>query len=858
MPAPDPRLAAIFDGALAVDPAQREAWLALACGGDAALAREVLELLRQAQREDPALLGAAAALRDLADRTWLVPLARGRQLGGFVVQEVLATGGMGTVYLAEQQEPHRRVALKVLSAHLEGGELERRFRHESSILAHLRHPGIAQVYATGVHAGDGRNMPWFALEFVAGARWITQYARERQLPVAARAALFAQVCDAVHYGHCKGIVHRDLKPANLLVDAEGRPKVIDFGVAKVTGADLGDSMATLAGQLVGTVGYMSPEQAQGEPAAVDTRSDVYSLGVVLYELLAGRLPYPVQDKSLAAAARTVCEVEPDRAPLLPLPADLRTIVLTALAKDPGRRYGSAEALALDLGRYLRNEPIAAREPSPWYVFARFVRRNRLLSATAAALLLALLLGGLGTLRGLLRAERAEAAARWGRDFLVAMLYDADPWLGRGPQVGLGDALRGAVARLEQDPPAPAIEADMRAVLGEVLARIGEPGTAVPQLRRAIALLRDQGEAEAQRAARLELGLLLCLVDLGRIDEAAAMAAPLRRQYHEREAPGSPDWLRIENVTGRILAARGDHAAAAEVLQAAIAAADALPQCDTVQRETLRNNAALALRALGRLDEAEAMLRQVLSFRCAAFGDAHPETLFARGNLAAVLVERGKLAAARAEFVATRAVQAEKLGETDRRTLTTDHNLALLERRLGNLNEAERLGRTVLDARRTVLGGDAAETLVTQANLASALVNLAEREPARRRQLLAEAEELLRDAIARRERTETAPTADRATAHGTLGALLLVTDRAAAAEPQLAAACRIAAATFDPARPEPWVFRAGLAAARAAQGRAAEVLPELELCRRELLQRVGEAHDAYQGVLVWCRRFGGGR
>lgn len=852
----DPRLAELFIAALDVEPAQRDAWLAHACGGDEELARELRELLQQQPADDDELDTAATALRELADRTWLMPLPAGRRIGGFVVHEQLAAGGMGTVYVAEQLAPHRRVALKVLSTHVDGGELARRFRHESAILAHLRHPGIAQVYETGVSEVDGRSVPWFALEYVDGAQWITDHARERGLDVGARVGLFRQACDAVHHGHCKGIVHRDLKPANLLVDADGHVKVIDFGVAKILGGTAGDAAATLAGQVVGTLGYMSPEQAIGDPGAIDTRSDVYSLGVVLYELLTGRLPYEVRRDNLAALARTVAELAPDQRPLLSLPTDLRTIVLTALAKDPALRYGSVEALAQDLDRCQRNEPIAARSPSTFYVLSRFVRRNRLFAATAAALVLALALGGFGTVRNLLRAERAKADAEWERAFLVAMLYDADPWQGQGPKATVGDIVRTAVARLESTPPTPAIEADLRAVFGEVLARLGEPKAAAEQLQRAVQMLRQQREQAPGRADLLELGLVVCFVDAGRLDEAEALAASLQQRFRGRCGPGSTEWLRLENGIGRLRAARGDDAAAAAGLQAALAAAATAGDVDAAQLETVRGNAAMALRALGRFGDAETMLRQVVAFRSSAFGERHPETLSARGNLATVLIERGELTAARSELAATHAGQLATFGEDDVRTLATEHNLAMTERQLGNVAEAERMSRRVLLARRRLLGGDATETLVTQANLAILLSHRAVRDLEQQRELLTEAEQLLRDVIWRRERCETTPSADRARAHAVLGGLLLGTARPGEGEREFRAAHQIAETTIAEARPEPWVYRAGVAAARAAQGQREGVADELELCRQALQQRVGEQNEYYQNVLVWCRRFGG--
>jgi len=242
------------------------------------------------------------------DRSETDPLV-GQEIGCYHIESVLAAGGMGTVYLAEQQQPHRLVALKLLRAGIASDSALRRFEYEAEILARLRHPNVAEIYEAGTHLG----LPYFVMEYIADAQPITDYAEQHDLSTRDRLELFVQVCDAVHHGHQRGIIHRDLKPANILVDAAGRVKVIDFGVARATDADIAlTTLRTETGQLVGTLQYMSPEQCDADPHEIDVRSDVYSLGVVLYELLCRRLPYDVRDASLATAARVICEQPPPR------------------------------------------------------------------------------------------------------------------------------------------------------------------------------------------------------------------------------------------------------------------------------------------------------------------------------------------------------------------------------------------------------------------------------------------------------------------------------------------------------------------------------------------------------------------
>jgi tetratricopeptide (TPR) repeat protein len=336
-------------------------------------------------------------------------------VGPFRVVGVLGVGGMGVVYDAEQESPRRRVALKVIrDSMLHDDDGVRRFAREAEVLARLQHPGIAQVYATGVADGPQGPQPYFAMERVAGQP-LGRYAAP--LDLRARLALFAQVCDAVHYAHQRGVVHRDLKPANVLVGDDGRPKVLDFGVARLTDADvLGATAAarglTATGDVVGTLLYMSPEQLSGDTHAVDTRSDVYALGVVLYELLSGRHPHAPSDGKIAAVAHAVLAVDPpslgtlDRA----LRGDVETIVAKAIEKDPARRYASAAALAADVRRYLAHEPITARPASAAYQLRKLARRHRGVVAAGAVAAAALVAGTVASAWSAVRARGAERAA----------------------------------------------------------------------------------------------------------------------------------------------------------------------------------------------------------------------------------------------------------------------------------------------------------------------------------------------------------------------------------------------------------------------------------------------------------------
>lgn len=349
-----------------------------------------------------------AALRE--DKLSLVP----RQIGRYRVCHYLASGGMARIFEAEQSEPRRRVALKVVKARDISPRALRRFEHEAHLLARLNHPGIAQVFDVGTFPSDEGPVPYFSMELVDGLP-LTAYADQHGLDVRARLELFVRVCDAVQHAHIKGVVHRDLKPNNILVTSTGQPKILDFGVARAMTAESPEgTMHTQRGELVGTLPYMSPEQICGDPDDIDTRSDVYSLGVICHELLSGQLPHVVEGQSRAELQWAICHQPPARlgGSRRGYRRDLETIVGKALEKDPRQRYGSARELAEDVQRYLRSEPIVARPLGRAARLARWCRREPRVAALSTLLLLALVLlavGALAAQRSLARAHTRTIA-----------------------------------------------------------------------------------------------------------------------------------------------------------------------------------------------------------------------------------------------------------------------------------------------------------------------------------------------------------------------------------------------------------------------------------------------------------------
>jgi len=389
----------IFAEAIDMASGDRTAFIRVRCGADAGLLSEVRELLAAANdagdgfldpNEIRQLTAAGSGLEGspLEDAF----LAEGTRLGGYTIKGVLGSGGMGVVYRAEQERPTRTVALKVIRRGLGTRGILRRFEHEAEVLGRLHHPGIAHIFQAGTARTEIGDQPFIAMELVPG-RNLTEYARAVRPGTAERLRIIADVCDAVQHAHRRGIIHRDLKPANILVSDSGQPKVLDFGVARVVNAEVSvTTLRTSIGQLIGTLAYMSPEQVLGDPSDVDTRSDVYSLGVILYELLTGRPPHDLGKRSIPEAARIIREVAPARLSQVrkDLRGDLEVIVSKAMEKDPKRRYQSAADLRDDILRHTRGEPVSARADSALYVLRKGLRRYRVAVAGGAAAVTALI------------------------------------------------------------------------------------------------------------------------------------------------------------------------------------------------------------------------------------------------------------------------------------------------------------------------------------------------------------------------------------------------------------------------------------------------------------------------------------
>ena len=389
-----------------------------------------------------------------------LPAHRPEFIGRYRIVGVIGEGGMGVVYEAEQDNPRRRVALKVVRQSVGMGSRQRaqRFRQEAQILGRLQHPSIAQILEAGVaDDGDGSPLPFIVMELVHGQA-LLEFARDHKLSMRERLELMAVIGDAVHYAHQNGVVHRDLKPGNILVIddpsqspgmampglSRGQPKILDFGVARLTDADIQTvTLHTTAGELIGTVPYMSPEQAAGDPAQLDWRSDVYSLGVILYELLTNRLPQNVRHLMVHEAVRVIREEDPTPAGSVDrsLRGDVETILAKALEKDKTRRYQSAAEMAADIRRYLMEQPIAAQPASALYRLRKFARRNKAVVSGAAIAFGAMMLATVFSTRQAIVAERARVEEYRLRGVADERTAEAQRQAYRASMVAASSALR---------------------------------------------------------------------------------------------------------------------------------------------------------------------------------------------------------------------------------------------------------------------------------------------------------------------------------------------------------------------------------------------------------------------------------
>ncbi|MCY2959567.1 MAG: serine/threonine-protein kinase [Planctomycetota bacterium] len=712
------RISGLLERALDLEPAARRELYARECVDDPSLAEEV-ERMVAADTSARGFLEAAAPLRAVPPAQ---PLAAGARIGGYTLIRRIGVGGMGVVFEASQERPHRRVALKLVQSVFASPATLLRFRYEAEALGRLRHSGIAQVYEAGVDVdAQGDERPFLAMEFVEDARPITEYVRERALGYRRIVELFRGVCAAVQHGHERGVLHRDIKASNVLVDATGVPKLIDFGIAKVLGEI--HTRATEAGEIVGTLAYMSPEQLEGDLEILDVRSDVYALGALLYELVCGRPVLDLKGLSISEAlirARKAnhaspSSVRPD------LPIELEWIVLRALESERDRRYASAADFARDLDRYLGDEPVLASPPSTVYRARKFVRRNRVVVAASVAILLTVVAGAVAALiqrdRAVIAKERAEQAEGLANDRL---------------------------ARLE-------VEARTNRELAEFQGRIltsadpdigGRDARVVDVLASASIDLDAKTDLEPRIWLALRRSIVDAYVSLSLPREVRGELERMQPVWEAEYAPDDVERLALERIAlenevnfepPRLLMPR---------VLAGLARAMESTRSDACEVARWRILAGLVGLQLGGFEEAEGLIRSGAAALETKFGPTSSPAVTAKLTLASALNGLRRLEEAEALTRQVYEACLEEYGRDHRLTLEAEQELAFAVGVLGRTDEALELHREVIGAHERRSGPGSTAALEARSHLAEFL-RLARR-PA---EALTEIETVLRDGLA---------------------------------------------------------------------------------------------------------------
>ncbi len=862
------KLQAIFEQVIDVERAQREGYLASACGDDAALRAEVEGLLRA--HDGAAKFLASPTAGSTAAVTIAAPLREGpgTRIGPYKILQAIGEGGFGSVFMAEQEKPvARKVALKIIKLGMDTRQVVARFEQERQALAMMDHPHIAKVLDAGA-TETGR--PFFVMELVKGDP-IVEYADKNNLRIEDRLELFAQVCNAVQHAHTKGIIHRDIKPSNILVSTQdGRPhtKVIDFGIAKATASKLTEkTLFTEHKALIGTPEYMSPEQAEGN-LDIDTRTDVYSLGVLLYELLTGTTPFSGKELRSAAYAeiqRIIREVEPPK-PSTRLShntdtiesvaakrhtepkrlgtivrGELDWIVMKALEKDRQRRYETASGLGLDIKRYLSGEAVLAAPPSNAYRFKKMIRRNKGPVAAGGAVAAVLVLGLVGTSVGLFRAERARAGEAEQRERAEAARAEAVAQEAKAREQEAEANKQATIAKAQE------AEAKKQAEIAEAVATFQsemlaavdpyqlprDPVTKAPikdavtvlQTLRAAVKVLDEGESALKDQplveARVRNTIGTTLYELGRYDEAEPnlrKSVALRRAALSAEHPDiaasllSLVWLLQE---------QNKHAEAETLAREALAICRAAFPGEHPSIAATLTNLALLLQDQNKLDEAEPLFREAVTIRRAVHPVGDPQIARALDNLAKLLQLQKKLVEAEALQREAMAIRRVAFPPEHPEFGMGLNNLALILFDENKHAEAESFFRETVAIYRASLPDGHPKRAGSLSNLALVL---------QAQNRLAEAEPLHREALAIRRAGLPAAHPDIAVNLSNLAALLQAQNRIDEAEPLRREAVEIWRAAMPAGHPHIVTGMNNLALVLQAQNR----LDEAEALYREAL------------------------
>jgi eukaryotic-like serine/threonine-protein kinase len=815
------RIQDLFHQAAGLEESEQRAYLESACGGDSHLVSAVVAMLDEDRRDASLLENELPEVAHSLLSNSNVP----QSFGPYRIQKVLGEGGMGVVYLAEREDVGLLVAVKLLRDALLSPARKARFTSESRTLARLDHPLIARIHDAGALA-DGT--PWFAMEYVDGVP-ITEYCRARNASITERLRVFRSLCEAVQYAHAHAFIHRDLKPSNVLVKSDGSIKLLDFGIAKQLEIREEPANRTLTGLRPMTLAYASPEQIRGEP--LGTQSDVYSLGVMLYELLTGRLPFDVSKLTQSEAEHVLLQQEaeaPSVAAQRNAPVSKRTwpdldvLCLTAMHRDPQRRYRSVEAWMRDIDHYVRGEPLDARPDTLGYRLGKFARRNwRAISVTAAAC--AILIGLVAFFVVRLARARTAAFAEATRTqrierFMLTLFEGGDKTAGPADDLKAITLLDRGVQNARALNGEPAVQAELYQTLGSIYEKLGKLDRADPLLQSSLHRHKAVSGPDSADVANDLVALGRLRLEQSQLPEAERLVRDGLAMAHRHLPPNDPAVAKALSTLGRVLEERGSYDESVKTLDEAVrlqsARGDVTPdlsdsvnelatahyylgqraQADALYRRALAMDrqlygdlhprvaddyygVGLLQHDLGRDAEAERYFRDALRVKKSWYGNDHPDTALITAAVGQSLMYQGRFDEAAQTLQDALAIQERLFGKNHAQVAMTLNQIGVLEIRRGHLDDAEKDLLRMADINRSVYGDR--HYLVGIAYLNLGEVYLAQKDSAH-------AERSLREALSRFSEKLPADHPNTAIAHARLGHALVLEGQYKDAESQLLA------------------------------------------------------------------------